>query len=209
MPSAFRRAINQRITVTPAALTLRPYLAVDLANIVSHWARLEQSLSMIFTILLAGEMPDAFASYHEVFEINFRHKLLMAVARRQNVPQSILSEMRFIHELVTSAARTKNELTYGIWAVCDDLPNSLLLCSAKSVNKSLNKVMLNNARHILSQVTPDSAVSEFIEYRHGDLTEILERITDLQGRVRRLLRHIQEHIFYTNRMIGCDGSAVA
>lgn len=204
MPSVFRRAINQRITVTPAALTLRPYLAVELANIVSHWARLEQSLSMMFTILLAGEMPEAFASYHEVFEINFRHKMLMAAARLQNVSQPIIKEMRITHKLVKSAAGTKNELIYGIWAVCDDLPNSLLLCSVRSVNDSLNKIIVDNSRHMLSLVTPDAAVNKFIEYRHCDFSEILDYIADLQERILRLLHRIQYHVLHSGRLIGRD-----
>ena len=85
-------------------------------------------------MLLAGREPSAFAAYHELFEVNLRHKMYLAAARQKHVSKELISESIAIHAKVRKIAAQRARVVHGTWAYCDEMPDFLLLCDPSAVN---------------------------------------------------------------------------
>jgi hypothetical protein len=187
MPKPFKRSPNQKVSISPSAVVRRPHLAIGIANIASHWSKLEHTISIPFTLLLGGQEPSAFESYHELFEVSLRHKMYVAAARRKRVSKELLEESEVLHKKVRKAASQRNRVVHGTWAYCDDLPNSLLLCDPSGLNRKLDEFLgqlHDTADDFTSgqRIEPwsfDLGLDEYEEYQNADFNEITDRIIAL------------------------------
>lgn len=187
MPQPFKRRPGQVIHMTPAAVVMRPHLAIFIANIASHWSKLEHSLSLPFTTLLAGREESAFEAYHEIFEINLRHKMFMAAAKRKKVPRELLKEADELHTKVRKCATRRNSVVHGTWAYCDDFKEDLFLCSSDALNRRIDEffgtfhetVDRNNQEPW--KWSFDLSVDEFIRYTANDFDDIVKAIISLDS----------------------------
>lgn len=188
MPQPFKRRPGQVVHMTPATLVKRLKLGVHVANIASHWAKLEQTLAYPFVALLAGQEPAAVASYHELFEINLRHKQYLAVARQKKLPDALIRESEEIHKEVRKAASRRNAVVHGIWAYCDDRPDSILLCEPDALNRKQHEFLesfhdfADQAKAKTPGLKPisfDFTLDDYIEYKHQDFEEITKRIIEI------------------------------
>ena len=186
MPKPFKRKGPQVVHVTPIAVVIRPLLAIDIANIASNWTKLEHTLSLPFTTILAGQEPSAFEAYHELFEINLRHKMYIAAAKRKKLPKELLTEAEILHKKVRKVGSRRNNVVHGTWAYCDDLPNSLLLCEPSALNRQLDeffaqfhdRVELADEGKVRDSWSFDLSIDDFEEYSHDDFGEITKSILE-------------------------------
>lgn len=189
MPKPFKRRPDQKVYVSPSALVRRPALAISIANIASHWSTLEETISIPFVSLLAGRESSALASYHELFDVNLRHKMYLAIARHKHLPKELLEESEALHKKVRKAASERNKVVHGTWAYCDDLPDSLLLCEPSAINQRIDEFFRQfhqTADDFISgqRTAPwsfDLSLDEYEEYRHSDFEEIVKRVIEVDG----------------------------
>jgi len=188
MPKPFKRRPDQKVILGPSAVLVRPLLAIDIANVASHWSKLEQTLALPFTLLLAGQEPSAFEAYHELFETNLRHKMFLAAARRKRLPRELTDESIALHAKVRKAAAQRNNVVHGTWAFCDDFKESLLLCDPSAVDRRVDEFFSNLHDQLdgfeagkQGSWSFDLSVDDYQEYRHSDFEEIVKRIIELDG----------------------------
>jgi hypothetical protein len=138
MPQPFKRRTNQKVTLSPGSLISRPTLAIGISLVASHWSKLEHTISLAFTALLGGQEPSAFEAYHELFELNLRHKMFIAAAKRRKLPSSLNQEAQAIFVEARKISNARNVVVHGNWGTCDDRPESLLLCDQITINRRLD-----------------------------------------------------------------------
>lgn len=190
MPQPFKRREGQQVNVSPGSIIARPGLAIGISLVASHWAKLEHTLSLGFTVLLGGQEPSAFEAYHELFELNLRHKMFLAAARRRNLPNELIVEAEKIHKEARKIATARNAVVHGSWGVCDDRPDSLLLCDATDMNKRVDqfledfhdKVDSNTENPLTLTWSFNLGVDDYIEYKHQDFQDIIDRMSTLDSR---------------------------
>jgi hypothetical protein len=172
----------------------RPALVILIALVASHWAKLEHTLSLPFTVLLGGQEPSAFEAYHELFELNLRQKMFTAVARKKNLPLDLISEAKCIYDDARKIAPARHTVVHGIWATIADRPDSLLLCKPDEINRKVDDFSreMNDKLDALAQgeaAMPwsfDLTLDDYTEYKHADFQDILNRIMALDGRADKL-----------------------
>jgi hypothetical protein len=195
MPQPFKRRPGQEVTIFAGAPLMRPGLAILIANVASHWSKLEQTISLWYATLLSGQEPSALASYHSVFDITLRHTQFKAAAKSKGVSQDLIDESDQFHAKVKKTATRRNKVVHGIWAICIDRPNTLLLCEPDAVNKSLDQFLHDMHERIdtisrrmttpVEKVDPFvfdvMNVDEFMEYGENDFNDICKAIISLEA----------------------------
>jgi hypothetical protein len=189
MPKPLKRRPGQVVHVAARSVVLRPALAIDIANIAAQWTKLEHTISLPFTTILAGQEPSAFEAYHELFEVSLRHKLYLAAAKRKGLPNDLIQESVKLHQSARTASSQRNRVVHGTWAYCDDLPDSLLLCDPSAINRRVEEFLSQFHERVdkaesNSAIEPwsfDFNVDDFDEYRHNDFEEIAKRTLEIDA----------------------------
>jgi hypothetical protein len=190
MPQPFKRRENQTVNLSPGSIMHRPALAIGIAFVATHWAQIEFTLSLAFTVLLGGQEPSAFEAYHELFELGLRHKMFRAAARRRQLPAELITEAEQIHQEARKIATARNIIVHGNWAVCDDRPESLLLSDPANVNRRVDqffqefhdKVDDHEANLPALPWSFDFSVDDYVEYTQQDFQDLINRMLALDGR---------------------------
>jgi len=167
--------------MSPAAVMQRPQIGIGIALVASHWAKVEQTLSMPFTVLLMGQEPSAFEAYHELFELNLRHKMFLAVARKKKLSKELIDEAMHIHAEARRISKSRNAVVHGIWSIVDDLPESGFLCDPAALGRRVDQFLNEFHNKVDDHVRGDPAlpwsfdlaVDEFTEYKQSDFQERL------------------------------------
>ncbi len=186
MPQPFKRKPNQKVQIAPSAVLHRPTLAVMIANVASHWSKLEQSLSISFATILSGQEPSALANYNAIFDVSLRHTQFLTTARAKGLPHHLIEESEKLHARARKTATRRNKIVHGLWAICPDRPNSLLLCPPDAINNHIDQIMRDIHSFVdksFSIVTIsrnfDLMPNEYEEYTASDFIDVQMAITDL------------------------------
>jgi hypothetical protein len=194
MPQPFKRRENQKVTMAPGMIMHRPALAMGISLVASHWSKLEHTISLAFTVLLGGQEPSAFEAYHELFELNLRHKMFIAAAKRRKLPTSLNEEAQAIFVEARKISSARNSVVHGNWGICDDRPDSLLLCEQIAMNRRVDSFFedfhgrVDDYAKGSSGANPwvfDFSVDEYTEYKQQDFQNIIDRINTLDARASR------------------------
>lgn len=195
MPQPFRRKPGQEMKMSPAAVVQRPPLGIGIALVASHWAKVEQMLSLSFTALLSGQEPAAFAAYHELFDLSLRHKMFLAAARKKKLPRELIAEAEKLHQDARRVAKSRNAVVHGTWSIIDDVPDAVFLCDPNASDKRVDEFFSEFHDKIEDQVrgaavTPswsfDLSVDEYTEYKVSDFQDIINRCITLDQRATEL-----------------------
>jgi hypothetical protein len=65
---------------------------MGIAFVASHWAKIEHTLSLAYTVLLSGQEPAAFEAYHDIFDMKLRRTMFKAAARGAKLPKELAAE---------------------------------------------------------------------------------------------------------------------
>jgi hypothetical protein len=197
MPQPFKRK-NRKVRMSPAVVVERANLGISIANIASHWTKLESTLSLMYTYLLFGQEETAFRFYHQLIDLNLRKNAFMSGAE-DKLPKELIDEIDKFYSEVRRLAKARNTVIHGTWAIVESKPNSLLLCDPKDLNAKVNQV----CRHVLRMarnrgssppnVSVDLTPDQFIEYKHSDLDGITRRIIALDAKGTVLANKVLAH----------------
>jgi hypothetical protein len=189
MPQPFERRPNQTVTVDPEAILQRPALGVLIAHVSAQWSILEQSLTLSFATILSGQEPSALVNYNALFDINIRHSQFLATAKSKGLPQTLIEESEALHARIRKVSTRRNKVIHGIWAVCPDRRNSLLLCQPDAMNTKLashlhglhSLIDLAHGKQPLYNVTSDLTPDNYEEYVKNDFVDLTKTIVSLNA----------------------------
>jgi hypothetical protein len=186
MPQPFNRK-GRPVRMSPAVLAELPHLGISIALITSHWNKLEQTLGLMHTWLLAGEEPTAFEFYHELIDLGMREKAFMAAAR-ERLPPDMIGEIAKLFIDVRKVAKRRAAVVHGTWCSIATKPHSLFLAEPRDVGRKLNE-LFTYLRKSLSDPAKreptknfDLTPEELIEYKHHDFNDILKSIISLDAK---------------------------
>jgi hypothetical protein len=202
MPQPFKRR-GKPVSVSPASVVWRPALAIDIALIASHWTKIEQTLSIMYTYLLFGQEPGAFEFYHKLVSLELKKDAFMSAATGR-LPQDLIDEVTALFSEIRKFSPKRNDIIHGTWATSDQKPDSLLLSRPKDMNEKLNELFrgllkihrsgpAKESRKFSVDLTPD----EFTEYNHEDFQWITKRLIEIDEKAtlisNKVFTHALEH----------------
>lgn len=121
---------DQRIPEKPAleigadVLQKRPDLAMGLSLSIAMWANIEARLDAIF--LLCTRDETSLAAFQEKRGWDARAKCLHRTIR-DTQGEEAGDEIRAILRAVAAPAKKRHEVAHGIWGICAELPDDLIL----------------------------------------------------------------------------------
>lgn len=121
---------DQRIPERPSlethadVLQKRPELAIGIALAVALWSSIESRLEAIF--LLCTRDEEALGVLQTKKGWDARSKFFYQTILDQQ-GQAAATEVRAILRTVAVPAKKRNEVAHGIWSICNELPNDLIL----------------------------------------------------------------------------------
>jgi hypothetical protein len=194
VPQPFRRR-RRTVRMAPSIVGEQQGFGVFIALIGTHWNQIEQSLGMMYTWLLMGQEPSAFAFYHDLVDIGLREKAFMAAAR-DKLSEKLIEEIAALYVDVRKLSKRRAKVIHGVWGTTPTKPQSLLLCDPRSLNEKLNE-MLKYVAKIMKDPSAMEARREFpitpdtFEEWHvrdfqalmGDLIKVGQRADDLGNKV--------------------------
>lgn len=199
MPQQPFKRKGRKIRMSPAVVVERAHLGISIANIASHWTKLESTLSLMYTYLLFGQEESAFQFYHDLVDLSLRKKAFMTAAR-DKLPKEMIDEIDKFYSEVRKLATARNAVIHGTWATVESKPNSLLLCDPKDLNAKVNQVcrhvmrMARNPGSSPQKASVDLTPDQFIEYKHTDLDNITRRIIALDDKGMILANKVFAHV---------------
>lgn len=190
MPQPFRRNPGQVVKVSPAAVVERQHIAIGIALVASHWAKVEETLGLPFTVLLSGQEPAAFESYHEIFDLSIRHKMFLAAAKKKGLPKELLEEAIQIHAEARRVAKSRNAVVHGIWGIIVDNQESAFLCAPSGMARRIDEFFEKLHDQIDQQEdlgnmpswSLDFSIDDYMEYKFQDFQDIINRCIALDNR---------------------------
>jgi hypothetical protein len=207
MPQPFKRRLGQQVKTSPAAVMERPQIAIGIALVASHWSKLEQTLSLPFTVLLSGQEPSAFEAYHELFELSLRHKMFLAAAKRKKLPSELIEEATRIHEDARRIAKSRNAVVHGTWSTIEGKLESAFLSEPDAIDRKVDDLLRDFHDKVDSHESGQAALpwsfdlslDEFVEYKASDLQDIINRCIALDNRVTHFWQKVAAFALSTER----------
>ena len=128
---AFDMRISDQLIPNKPALEIhaevllqRPNLAMGIALAIAGWANIEARLEALFLFCTRDETD--LLAFRDCRGWDARTKLFYrSVLNRQG--QEAATEVRAILRTVEAPAKKRHEIAHGIWAICRELPNDLIL----------------------------------------------------------------------------------
>jgi hypothetical protein len=201
MPQPFKRRPNQTVTVDPESILQRPAIGVLIAHVSAQWSILEQSLTLSFATILSGQEPSALINYNALFDINIRHSQFLATAKSKGLPQTLIEESDALHGRIRKVSTRRNKVIHGVWAICPDRPNSLLLCQPDAMNTKLAAHLHGlhslidlaaSGKQPLYNVTSDLTPDNYEEYVEGDFHDLTKTIVSLNAEAENYWHKVME-----------------
>lgn len=121
---------DQRVPNKPSleigadVLLKRPVLAMGLSLAIASWANIEARIEAIF--LLCARDEKALAHFQQLRGWDARAKCLYRTIRDAQGEEAG-REIRAILRAVAAPAKKRHEVAHGIWAICSELPDDLIL----------------------------------------------------------------------------------
>src|SRR5271169_1596583 len=136
MPQPFK-CRGRNVRMSPAVILEQPAFATLIALIATHWNKLEQSLGIMYTWLLMGQEPSAFAFYHDLVDLNLKKTAFMAAAKGK-LPPDLIKEIDKFYGYVRRLSTRRSKVVHGTWCRTDTKPASLLLADPRYMNAKIN-----------------------------------------------------------------------
>ena len=114
MPQPFKRK-GRVIHLSPATIVERPHLAIDIANIASHWSKFNSTLALMYTYLLFGQEPSAFEFYHDLVDLSLKKKAF-TVAAKGKLSETLMKEVDALYTDIRKVAKARNDVIHATWA---------------------------------------------------------------------------------------------
>lgn len=114
------------LEIHPDVLLQRPVLASYFGPIVATWADIEGRLEAIFLLCTADST--ALAELEKIKGWDARSKFFVNHVRTHQA-DTVAIEIRAILKTVAQPARKRHEVAHGIWAICKELPQDLVIAS--------------------------------------------------------------------------------
>ncbi|ALR21885.1 hypothetical protein [Sphingobium baderi] len=112
------------VKIQPFVLTQHPNLAVIVALIIASWAETEARLDSIFLALTKDEAR--LAQFKELKGWDRRVEY-MSAALKDTAGERAAATVRAVLNVVSKAAKKRNEVAHGLWAICEGEPSQLAL----------------------------------------------------------------------------------
>jgi hypothetical protein len=181
MPQPFKRR-GRQVRMAPSVVAEGGGgFAVLIALVATHWSKIEQSLGLMYTWLLMGQEPSAFALYHKLVDLNLKETAFVSAAE-DKLPPDLIAEIRnlFVDLRKLSARRAK--IIHGTWCTTPTKPSSLLLADPRHVNQKINE-MLRYVVEVKKDRSKLKAKMEFPilpdEFQEYHVTDFQSLMTDL------------------------------
>jgi hypothetical protein len=117
---------NASLEIHPDVLLRRPYIAMLFALIIATWSDIEGRLEAIFILCVRDRT--ALAELKTIKGWNTRSKFFIRnVQARQG--DALAIELRAILRYVALPAKKRHDMAHGILAVCNELPDALVVAS--------------------------------------------------------------------------------
>jgi hypothetical protein len=148
----------------------RPELAALVCDVITGWARVEGSLSLVFARYTYSRVDIAMSTYNSVEGYRAQRQMLGGAARAAlSVDNYMLFEATM--EFVKRQYNIRNEMAHWIWGKTEDLPDALIIMEPVSQRKT--STMIFGARNVTDLINSqkfkeDSGKKTFV-YRKNDL----------------------------------------
>ena len=177
-------------------LQARPNLALDIARLALHSSVLDLNLNYLFTGLLSGKQPAAFAVFHEMRDLGLRESAFNNAAKGI-LSDSLRTNIAALFTRSRSIGTQRGRVIHAIWAISDKRKDALLACKPKSLNERVNEAfpafheavsgnrISQEARLQLFQKL-SAEEDEYDVYKHADFEFIIKQIREAVAEADRL-----------------------
>lgn len=126
------------LEIHPGVVTLRPDLTAHFGPIIAIWADIEARLDAIFLLYVRSE--NALAEFQALKGWDRRTKFLDEQIRAHH-GEEIAIEVRSILRTVASPAKKRNDIAHGIWAICKELPDDLVIMPSAAYTEMVQQAL--------------------------------------------------------------------
>jgi hypothetical protein len=142
------------LVIQPEVLLERPLIAVLVGLVIATWADIEGKLEAIF--LLCVRDQTALAEFKKIKGWDARSKFFVqSMQSRQG--ETLAIEVRAILRYIAKPANKRHDIAHGIFAVCKELPNDLVVASREiytgAVEEALRAEELGTPYLVLNRET--------------------------------------------------------
>jgi hypothetical protein len=127
-----------RFVTKPDVLLDRPRIAVLVGLVIATWADIEGKLEAIF--LLCVRDQTALAEFKKIKGWDARSKFFVQ-SMQSRKGETLAIEVQAILRYIAKPANKRHDIAHGIFAVCEELPNDLVVASPEIYTRLMEETL--------------------------------------------------------------------
>lgn len=145
--------------------------------VIAHWSDIETNIAAILAFVLHTEAAPTMAMIQAIRSATAQMDMIEAAGSAKLAdPELEIFEATIL--LARKAAKKRNPIAHHIWAICEELPDALLLIEPSAYLEMfvvISKALNENTAHLRNPIAePDK--SRVMVYREGDFLEIISEM---------------------------------
>lgn len=163
------------------ALERRPELAVLIAQCIATWSEVEAQMALLLSAIMKAHERPAAAVFLSIRNARAQREAMVAAAESE-LDGRELEMFRAIMIVYQALEAQRSDLAHGIFAISDDLPDSIVWMHAKDYVFGALETITGLLRERPPVVRGARKEAEFV-YRKGDLESLRNQIMELAGAI--------------------------
>lgn len=129
---------NASVGIDPDVLLQRPRIAVLVGLVIATWADIEGKLEAIFLLCVRDQA--ALAEFKKIKGWDARSKFFVR-SMQSRKGEALAIEVQSMLRYIAKPANKRHDIAHGIFAVCEALPNDLVVASPEIYTRSMEETL--------------------------------------------------------------------
>lgn len=181
MPQPLHQKYAAKVTIQRAAAT-RQEQALNAANVISQWAKLDSIMPIIFNGLIKSDPTPAAATFAAIRNFQTRQDAIRKQAEIGLKDQRDKGILNAILKIYSSTAKSRDKIAHHLWGTHDDFPDAIILVDPTTLRDISTATQ---AHKVNDDFTFDDAVKYQEDMRQAMMVWRTKDFADVAGRADR------------------------